>query len=335
MILAPHKLSEHLAQRLAPLYVVHGDAPLLVLEAADSIRAAARQQGFSERDTLVAGQGFRWDSLFLAAGNLSLFGGAKLIDLRIPNGKPGRDGGEALQRFARQPAPDTVALITLPELDWQVRKSSWFKALEEHGVMLELNAPEREHLPRWIAGRLARQQQQADDEGLAFIAEHVEGNLLAAHQEIQKLGLLYPPGPLRALDIQDAILNVARYTLDMLREAVLAGETARAMRILQGLRAEAAAPPLLLWALANDIRTLATLRQGVDNGQPLSALFKQERIFDDRRRRLLQQAVHRVKAASLAAGLLHAARLDRLIKGVADGDVWDEFAQLILRVVRP
>ncbi|MDY0014286.1 MAG: DNA polymerase III subunit delta [Rhodocyclaceae bacterium] len=334
MQLRPEQLSAHLEKRLTPLYLVHGNDPLLVAEAGDAIRAAARRQGFSEREVLVAGQGFRWDSLRLAAGNLSLFGEAKLLDLRIPNGKPGKDGGEALQRHAKAPPEGIVTLITLPELDWATRKTAWFLALVEAGVVLELLAPERDQLPRWIAGRLARQQQHAPSEALAFIADHVEGNLLAAHQEIQKLGLLCPAGEISLAQVEEAVLNVARYDVDKLRFGLLEGDPARCARLLEGLRGEGAAPPLVLWALANELRTLANLKTGAQAGQPLPALFKTERIFDERRRQALGRALPRLTLGRLRGALLHAARIDRMIKGVAKGEVWDEFLALVLRVTR-
>nr|MBL8455631.1 DNA polymerase III subunit delta [Zoogloeaceae bacterium] len=334
MILRPEQLAPHLGQALAPLYVLHGNEPLLVLEAADAIRSAARHQGFDERETLVSGQGFRWDSVFMAAGNVSLFGSNKLIDLRIPSGKPGREGGEALQRYVKQVHAGTLTLITLPGLDWQTRKTAWFKALEEAGVAIELNAPPREHLPGWIAERLARQGQSAGADGLVFIADHVEGNLLAAHQEILKLALLHPEGALTLKAIQEAVLNVARYDLDMLREALLDADPARCVRILEGLRAEAAAPPLVLWTVANEIRTLASLRAGLDAGASLSDLFRTERIFDEQRKRKLQQRLPRLGRNALAAALLHAARVDRIVKGIASGDAWDELLRLGLRIAR-
>lgn len=336
MILRPDQLQAQLDKPLAPLWVLHGNEPLLVLEAADAIRAAARRQGYSERETLVVGQGFRWDALSLAAGNMSLFGGAKLIDLRIPTGKPGRDGGDALQRYVAQLPQATLTLVTLPELDWQARKTSWFKALSETGNTLELNAPERERLPSWIALRLAAQKQTASTDALAFVADHVEGNLLAAHQEILKLGLLFPEGSALTLEqVQDAVLNVARYDIDKLRQAVLDGDPARCARLLEGLRGEGAAPPLILWALANDARSLAALRAGQDTGQPLAALFKAERVFDERRKQGLSRALGRLTLGKLRAALMHAARIDRMIKGLATGDVWDEFLQLALRITRP
>lgn len=334
MNLPPAQLDRHLAGTLGALYVVHGDDPLLVLESADVIRAAARQAGFDERELLVVSQGFRWDALHAAADNLSLFGSRTLIDLRIPTGKPGRDGGEALQRHAQRAGSDTLTLITLPELDWATRKSAWFRALDAAGVTVELKAPTRDRLPAWIAARLERQGQSAPTDALEFIADHVEGNLLAAHQEILKLGLLHPEGPLTIEHVRDAVLSVARYDIDDLRAALLAGDTARCMRLLEGLRAEGTAPPLVVWALATEVRTLAALCSGRESGQPLSAIFKAERVFDDARRRTLQHAMTRFRGPELHAALMHAARIDRIFKGVADGDPWEECRTLLLRVTR-
>lgn len=294
MQLRPEQLGAHLDKPLAPLYLLHGDEPLLVIEAADAIRLTARRQGFTEREVIVAGTGFRWDDLFLAAGNLSLFGETKLIDLRIPSGKPGREGSEALQRYCKILGSGTVTLITLPELDWQAKKAAWVTALSQAGVAIECNAPPLARLPQWLAERLARQQQTASRDGLEFIAAHVEGNLLAAHQEIQKLGLIYPTGEVSLAQIEAAVLNVARYDVSDLRDALKTRDTVRAVRTLEGLQAEGAAPPLVLWALANEART-----------------------------------------AQNHPALLHAAKIDRMIKGLATGDLWNEFLQLALRLTRP
>ncbi|MBI5108890.1 MAG: DNA polymerase III subunit delta [Rhodocyclales bacterium] len=297
MLLRPEQLAAHLDKPLAPLYFLHGDEPLLVIEAGDAIRAAARKQGFEEREVIVVGTGFKWDELFLAAGNMSLFGGSKLVDLRIPSGKPGREGSEALQRYIGTTGamgPGIVTLITLPELDWQAKKASWVTALSNAGVAIECNAPPLARLPQWIAERLARQQQTAPRPALEFIAAHVEGNLLAAHQEIQKLGLLHPPGEISLEQVEAAVLNVARYDVSDLRDALKNRDTVRAVRTLEGLRGEDAAPPLVLWALATEARAVAA-----------------------------------------RAGLLHAAKIDRMIKGLARGDVWDEFLQLALRLTQP
>ena len=297
MLLRPEQLAAHLDKPLAPLYLLHGDEPLLVIEAADAIRAAARKQGFEEREVIVVGNSFKWDDLFMAAGNLSLFGGSKLVDLRIPSGKPGREGSEALQRYIGTLGPGIVTLITLPELDWQAKKAAWVTALSNAGVAIECNAPPLARLPQWIAERLARQQQSAPRAALEFIAAHVEGNLLAAHQEIQKLGLLYPAGEIALEQIESAVLNVARYDISDLREALKNRDTLRAARTLEGLKGEDAAPPLVLWALATEARAVTAMSV-------------------------------RVRA------LLHAAKIDRMIKGIARGDVWDEFLQLALRLTQ-
>ena len=334
MQLRAEQLAAHLSGKLASLYVLHGDEPLLVIEAGDAIRAAARAKGFSEREVLVAGAGFKWDELMLAAGNLSLFGENKLVDLRIPTGKPGRDGGDMLARYCERLPDGVMTLVTLPQLDWQVRKSAWFNALAQAGVAIELNAPNLPELPDWIALRLARQQQKAERAALDFIAAHVEGNLLAAHQEIQKLGLLYPAGELSLAQVEDAVLNVARYDVDKLRAALLEGDAGRCARLLEGLRGEDVAPPLLLWAFASEIRTLAALRAAQDEGRPLAAALRAERVFDDRRAAALQRALPRLRAPQLRAALLAAARIDRMIKGLVQGDIWDEFLQLALRLAR-
>ncbi len=335
MQLRPEQLASQLSKALAPLYILHGNEPLLVLEAADAIRAAARQQGFDEREVLVVGQGFKWDALTLSSGNLSLFGARKIIDLRIPTGKPGREGGEALTRHAENAsssAGEIITLITLPELDWATRKTAWFVSLEKAGVMIELNAPELSRLPDWIAERLARQQQRAPREALEFIAQRVEGNLLAAHQEIQKLGLLYPAGELSTEQVSDAVLNVARYDVDKLRAAFLSGDIARIARLLEGLRGEGCATPLVLWALSSELHTLAAVRSALDAGQPAANALRAERVFDNRRADAISRTASRLSSALLRVALLHAARIDRMIKGLSAGDVWDEFLQLALRV---
>jgi DNA polymerase-3 subunit delta len=331
--LSPSDFARRLEKPLSPLWVLHGDE-LLTLEAADALRAAARRQGITERETLVVDKGFRWDTLMLAAGNLSLFGESKLIDLRIPTAKPGRDGGDMLQRYAATPPSGTVTLITLPALDWQTKKAIWFKAVAEAGVTIEFVAPSRERLPAWIAARLAAQRQSAPAEALEFIANHVEGNLLAAHQEILKLGLLHGEGELTASQVEAAVLNVARYDIDMLRQALLTGDAARCARLLDGLRGEGAPAPLVLWALANEIRTLALLRGGTDMGQPLAALFKTERVFDTTRQQTIRSALSRLTRPALQTALLHAARIDRMIKGLIRGEIWDEFLHLALRLCR-
>jgi len=327
MLLRGEQLAAHLERDLKPVYLVYGDEPLLVIEAADAIRARARQRGFDEREVLTAIAGFDWNQLAMAAGNLSLFGGRKLLDLRIPTGKPGREGSAALQDYCQRCGPDTLLLVTLPALDWRDEKAAWVSALAEAGAAVKLTAPSLAELPAWIAGRLRRQRQSAESDALAFIAERVEGNLLAAEQEIRKLGLLYPERTLTLAEIRDAVLDVARYDLDTLREALLAGDVARLTRTLDGLRQEGEAPPLVLWAITEEVRALAQIRAGLDAGQPLDALLRDARVWGPRQG-LVKRCLARLGSDDARTALTLAGRADRLIKGLLAGDVWSEFLRM-------
>lgn len=331
MLLKGEQLAAHLERDLRPLYVLYGDDPLLVIEAADAIRAKARQQGYSEREVLTVLPQFDWGTLLAAGGNMSLFGDKKLIDLRIPTGKPGKEGSAALQQWCQNLSMDNLLLITLPELDWREEKAAWFTALVNAGVAIKLMAPPLAELPGWIAGRLRRQQQSADLESLKFVAERVEGNLLAAHQEIQKLGLLYPTGQLTLAQIRDAVLNVARYDIDSLREALLAGDVGRLTRTLDGLMQEGEAPPLVLWAMSEEIRALTIIRAGIDAGRPVDLLLKDAKVWGPRAAPV-KKALQRLTTASLEAALQHAGKIDRLAKGIGQGNIWEEFLRLGLRL---
>ena len=328
MQLRGEQLAAHLERDLQPVYAVYGDEPLLVIEAADAIRGAARRRGFDEREVLTALPGFNWSDLAHAAGNMSLFGGRTLLDLRIPTGKPGRERCAALQDYCARPSPDALLLVTLPGLDWTEEKAVWLKALGEAGALIKLVPPTLNELPAWIGGRLARQQPRAGNEALRFVAERVEGNLLAAHQEILKLGLLYPAGELSLEQVRDAVLNVARYDLDGLREAVLAGDVARLTRTLDGLRQEGEAPPLVLWALTEEVRALAQIKLALQGGQSVDAALKEARVWGARQA-LVRRAVQRVEGRRALAALKQAAKIDRAIKGIGGpSDVWDDFLRL-------
>jgi DNA polymerase-3 subunit delta len=330
-------LDAHLTKSLAPLYVITSDEHLLALEAADKIRKTARAQGLSEREVLVVERSFKWGQLLAANQSQSLFGDRKLIELRIPTGKPGKDGGQALQDYARALSPDNVTLITLPKLDWQAQKSAWVSALQQAGVYIDIPLVERAQLPAWIGSRLAAQRQSADKQSIDFIADRVEGNLLAAHQEIQKLALLYPEGKLSFEQIHDAVLNVARYDVFQLNEAMLSGDAARLVRMLEGLKGEGEALPLVLWAMAEEIRTLLKLKSGVAQGRPLGALLKEYRIWGPRER-MMDPALRRLKLSTLEGALQEAAQIDKMVKGLRAkafaGDAWDALLQLGLKVAR-
>ena len=331
MLLKGEQLAGHLERELRPLYVVYGDEPLLVIEAADAIRAKSRQQGYSEREVLTVLPHFDWGQLLAAGGNMSLFGDKKLIDLRVPTGKVGKEGSAALQQWCQNLSLDNLLLITLPELDWREEKAAWFTALVNAGVAIKSMAPPLAELPGWIAGRLRRQQQSADMESLKFIAERVEGNLLAAHQEIQKLGLLYPAGQLNATQIREAVLNVARYDIDGLREALLTGDVARLSRTLDGLMHEGEAPPLVLWAMSEEIRALTVIRSGMDAGKSTEMLLKEAKVWGPRAMPV-KKALQRLSTATLEAALQHAGKIDLLAKGIGRGNIWEEFLRLGLRL---
>ncbi|MCX7141384.1 MAG: DNA polymerase III subunit delta [Proteobacteria bacterium] len=334
MQLRAEELDGHLARNLAVLYVIHGDEPLQSLEAADAIRAAARAKGFLEREVLTAERGFDWKQLTASGASLSLFSSKKLIELRIPGGKPGTEGGPAIVEYCAHLVPDVLTIVSLPRLDRKSQDTAWFKALTHKGALINTLQVERAQLPRWIASRLARQKQKADAATLQFLADSVEGNLLAAHQEIQKLGLLFPPGELAFDPVCSAVLNVARYDAFKLNEAMLAGDKPRLARMLDGLKSEGEAPPKILWVLAEEIRAVAKVQAGVAAGESLQTLYRNNRVWGDARQRLVGEAARRMKTAALGQALRHAARIDRTVKGLARGDVWDELLQLCLRFAR-
>lgn len=329
------KLFAHLQRGLKPLYTIYGGEPLLALEAADRIRATARDIGYGEREVMIAEAGFNWARLASFGANLSLFSARRLLELRIPSGKPGTEGSEALQRFCASSPADVLVLISLPKLDRQTLTSKWFSRLEQTGVVVAAEPVERARLPRWIAGRLALQQQRADAATLSFIAEKVEGNLLAAHHEVQKLGLLFPPAALDFENVRNAVLDVARFDVFKLNEALLEGDPARLIRFLDGLRGEGVAPPLVLWALSEEIRVLLQIRTGLESGSPIADLMREYRIWGARQK-LLPRAIERYGRKLLEDALLESAAIDRLIKGLTKGDPWERLARLGLRlVVRP
>jgi DNA polymerase-3 subunit delta len=336
------QLAQHLARGLKPLYTVWGDEPLLAQEAGDAIRAAARATGCTERQVhTVSGAHFDWSSLLGASQAMSLFAERQLIEIRIPSGKPGKDGSEALQRYCDQLSDDIVTLVQLPKLDRTQQSSGWFSALDSAGVTVRVDPVERKALPQWIAQRLAAQGQRVmgGEEGqrtLAFFADRVEGNLLAAHQEVQKLGLLYPAGELGFEQIEAAVLNVARYDVFKLGEAVLAGQVARALRMLEGLQAEGEAAVLVHWTLAEDIRALKRVRDAMQGGKPLPMALRENRVWGVRER-LFERAVPLLTDNGLAA-LLDAAQIcDGLVKGLRHPDwpldAWESLRRLVLMLI--
>ncbi len=336
MRLALEGLAAHLERgRLAPLYTIAGDEPLLAIEASDAIRATARRAGFTEREVLHADARTDWSQLAAAAQGLSLFAQRRILEIRLRSGRPGKDGAEVLAQHAGRAAAgdDLLTLVTLPKLEPSARRSTWAAALEAHGVWIDVPRVERDALPEWIAARLRRQQHSAEPESLQFLADRVEGNLLAAHQEIRKLALLYPPGALTAAQIADSVLNVARYDVFALPAAMLAGECARVLRTVQGLRDEGEPLPLALWAVSEELRTLLKVRAALDRGRPFVQAAREAWVRRDREA-AVQRAVPRLQASLLADLLARCADVDRIFKGLrartADSDPWLELADIAL-----
>ena len=323
------QLAAHLERTLAPLYLIHGDEPLLAIEAGDAIRAAARRAGCEEREVLVAEPGFKWDSFIGANANLGLFGARKLVDLRIPSGKPGPEGTKALEISAGMLGADQILLITLPKVDRATQSSPWFSALAGAGVAIAVYPVERNELPRWIAARLARQQQRAGPETLAFLTDRCEGNLLAARQEIEKLGLLLAEGALEHEAVVRAVADVARFDVFQLSEAWLAGDSTRVVKIIAALQAEGEGIPFLLWQLGEDMRALASVLDATASGTPLATAMRNVRVWG-KRQSALERAARRVPAQSIAPMLRALATLDAVSKGIGRGNAWDDLRTLAL-----
>lgn len=318
MRLTADQFIENTPTSLAPLYAIHGAEPLAALEAADALRDLARKTGFAEREVFTVLSGFDWGQIRWAGNALSLFATQRLLEVRIPTGKPGKDGSDAIVRYCERLPGDTVTLILLPEIDWQGKQTKWFMALEATATMIEAVPIDRSRLPTWLKGRLARQQQSVSKEGLEFLADRVEGNLLAAQQEIKKLALLCAPGEISLELLEASVANVSRFNPFQLVAAIQEGGVVRIQRMLDGLKAEGEAPPLILWVLTNEIRTLARVRGVTRSGRPPHPS----------RAREMERIARRHSARSIYALLLRAAQIDRMIKGLNQSDPWDALSAL-------
>jgi DNA polymerase-3 subunit delta len=307
---------------MAPLYAIHGAEPLLALEAADRIRESARKSGCSEREIFFAEPGVDWNKLGASAANLSLFASRRLVELRIPTGKPGTEGGRAIEAWCAKLPEDAVSLVLLPELDWQQLKTKWFEAIDRAGVVVEAKPVTRDELPDWLAERLARQAQRASVETLEWLADRVEGNLLAAKQEVEKLALLLPAGEITLAAIRDSVTDVARFERDTLIDAIHADDASRIARVVASLQAEGEPLPLLLWTLAEELRLL----MAVSAGQ------RPRRFLPPERMERIGRTARKHSAASFDRELLRAHRIDRMIKGVETGNPWDSVVDLALGI---
>jgi DNA polymerase III subunit delta len=329
--LSGDNLAASLARQLQTIYLVSGDEPLLVNEAADAIRAAARQQGFAERELHVVERGFDWQALLADSRSMSLFAQRKIIEIRMTNPAPGEQGAEAIVELAEQPSPDNLILIITGKLDSRTQSARWVSAVEKRGVLVQVWPIDLPRLPAWIRERLGRHNLQADAAAASLLAERVEGNLLAAHQEIEKLALLLPPGPITAETVLDAVADSARFDVMQLGEAAMRGQTARAVRILEGLRGEDVAPTLVLWAVNKDLQWIARARGLMRRGQSPESAMNTLYVWRPRQS-AMAQALRRMNGPTLRNLILDAERVDRAIKGVEKADPWLELERLVARL---
>ena len=331
MKLSGDNLPGHLARQLAGIYLVSGDEPLLANEAADAIRAKARAAGFTERELNIVERGFDWQALLANSRALSLFAERKIIEIRMTNPTPGEQGADAIIDLASAGSPDNLVLIITGKMDARTQGSRWVSAIEKHGAVVQIWPVDAPRLPAWIRERLGRHKLQADQAAAALLAERVEGNLLAAHQEVEKLALLLPPGAVSAETVADAVADSARFDVLQLGEAAMRAQAARAVRILEGLRGEGVEPPIVLWALNKDLQWLARAQHLMRQGQSADSAMNAIYVWRARQA-AMKQALGRLKPAHVRALLLDAERADRAIKGVLRTSPWVEFERLVARL---
>lgn len=328
-----NQLKQHLSNKLSPIYVLVGDEPLAQSECLDVIRQAARKSGADERNSFIVERNFNWQQIGQFSQSLSLFSSLRILEIHIPSGKPGIDGSKALSDLAANPIPDTTTIIVLPALEREAKNSAWFNALQNNSTLIELKEISPNQLPQWLKSRLAAQNQTTDEASFAFIAHQVEGNLLAAHQEIQKLALLYPAGEINSEAVRESVLNVSRYDAFQLGEAVLAGDAARTTRILQGLQDEGEQAVAVMNPLMWVLRPLVRIKQAEARGENLMNAMINARIYGDRQQ-LVKLALARLSLRQLEAALQKLCDIDKTAKGVMQGDAWLELSRLCFGLAR-
>ncbi|MBT4521172.1 MAG: DNA polymerase III subunit delta [Halieaceae bacterium] len=329
MRLRPEQLAKHLKQQLLPLYIVSGDEPLLLQEACDLIRAQAREQGCTEREIIDASvKGFDWRDILSSANNMSLFGDRKLIELRLPSGKPGKDGSKALCEYVEQSGELDVLLIVAGKIDKKSTNSKWFKALDKVGGVIQIWPVGAKELPRWLQQRVIQIGMSITDDALQLLSERVEGNLLAAVQEVEKLKLLANDSRITAQTVANAVSDNARYDIFGMVDSAISGNTTNSLRMLHGLRNEGTEPAVVLWALAREIRTLYEAQLICDTGQTVQQALNSLRVWNNRIP-TMQSALSRHDLSSLTALLEQAATVDGSIKGYDEGKPWDNLESLV------
>ena len=328
MQLKPPQLANHLSQHLAPCYLISGDEPLIVQECADAIRSAARAAGCAERQRITISSKEDWLELGHCAGSLSLFADRKIIEVQLPSGKPGTEGGKAIQEYLAGEQED-VLLIISGRVDKQSQKSKWHVALDQAGVVLPVWPISPAELPGWIAARMKAAGLTADKDAVTLLAERLEGNLLAASQEIEKLRLLHGEQTITAELVADTVSDNARYDAFRLVDVALSGDSRRAVRTLRGLRAEAVQPPVLLWALSREVRLLADLKREIASGTPMNAALSQRGVWQNRQA-LVRSAMNRLGGRDLAEMQALSFHADGASKGFMQGEPWSLLERLVV-----
>ncbi len=332
MRLKPEQMAAALQKGLAPVYFISGDEPLQLGEVADAVRTAARAAGCDSREVLVADAGFSWNELTESAGSLSIFADKKIIDLRLPSGTPGTDGAKALTAYCERLKPgmeDTLLLITSAKLAGSSLKTQWFQALDKVGCVVQVWPLEGQDLIRWLQQRMQRRGLQAETEGIKILASRIEGNLLAAAQEIEKLYVLYGAGQLSNQQIFDVVADSSRFDVFKLMDSVLAARVSRILKVLAGLQAEGVAAPVVLWALTREARMLIKIKQALAQGQNKAQVFKNNHIWD-KRQQLVSEALNRLTDSDLNSILTLSAKADRQIKGQQQGEPWETLLSVCL-----
>lgn len=323
------QLNAALKQSIAPIYLVSGDETLLVSEACDNIRQHAQQHGYIERELHHTNAGFQWDTLNHSANSLSLFSDKKIIEVRVHNGKPGDAGSKAIVEYCQHADDQNLLLLVLPKIDKRSQNSKWYKAIENTGATVSVWPISPQQLPHWVEQRLQKQGLTADRDAIDILCAKVEGNLLAAVQEIEKLTLLNDTAHINAQVMADAVTDSARYDVFSLVDKALMGDSRAAVTTLQGLRGEGTEPTLLLWALSREIRTIALIKESMENGKSFSLCAKQAGVWD-KRQSLIQHAVQRLKITQAHTLVRKSGHADKMIKGIVRGDVWNELVDIVL-----
>ena len=329
MKIRANQLSSHLKKSFAPCYLVTGDEHLLVSEALDAIRDAARGRGFGNRELHVATTGFDWEQLTAGARNMSLFAEQRIVELRLPTGKPGRAGGQAIVDLVEQSGPELLFIVTGPKLDKSASSSKWAKSLDQKGVSLQVWPIGVRELPGWIANRMREVGLQPDRDAVTMIADRVEGNLLAAGQEVEKLRLLLGEGQVTADDVASAVADSSRFDVYKLTDAAMAGDAPRAIRILGGLKAEGVEPVIVMWALTRELRTLATLDDAIRQGTDLGSAMQAARVWNNRQG-LVRGCISRHQQGDFHRMLKASGRADAAAKGQRYGDPWQMAADIVV-----